>query len=58
MVPLLFIKSAEGALAAALPMGLLGGLGQAALVDLEHLDDLLAGIDYWTTHDYPARGEA
>ncbi|HTX09714.1 MAG TPA: peroxiredoxin-like family protein [Solirubrobacteraceae bacterium] len=22
------------------------------------LADLLAGIDYWTTHDYPARGEA
>ena len=34
MVPLLFIRSAAGALAAALPMGLLGGLGQAALVDL------------------------
>jgi MFS family permease len=34
MVPLLFIKSAVGALWAALPMGLLGGLGQAALVDL------------------------
>jgi MFS family permease len=34
MVPLLFIKSAIGALWAALPMGLLGGLGQAALVDL------------------------
>ena len=34
MVPLLFIKSATGALIAALPMGLMGGLGQAALVDL------------------------
>jgi peroxiredoxin len=22
------------------------------------LDDLLGGIDFWTTHDYPARGEA
>lgn len=22
------------------------------------LDDLLGGIEYWTTHDYPARGEA
>lgn len=22
------------------------------------LDDLLTGVDYWTTHDYPARGEA
>lgn len=22
------------------------------------LDDLLAGIDYWTANDYPARGEA
>lgn len=22
------------------------------------LTDLLTGIDYWTTHDYPARGEA
>jgi len=22
------------------------------------LDDLLGGIDYWTTNDYPARGEA
>jgi peroxiredoxin len=22
------------------------------------LSDLLAAIDYWTTHDYPARGEA
>jgi peroxiredoxin len=22
------------------------------------LSDLLDGIDYWTTHDYPARGEA
>jgi peroxiredoxin len=22
------------------------------------LQDLLDGIDYWTTHDYPARGEA
>ncbi|MDB5481797.1 MAG: ral substrate transporter [Caulobacteraceae bacterium] len=34
MVPLLFIRSAVGALVAALPMGLLGGIGQAALVDL------------------------
>ncbi|HEX4115029.1 MAG TPA: peroxiredoxin-like family protein [Solirubrobacteraceae bacterium] len=23
-----------------------------------HLDDLLAGIAYWTTHDYPPRGDA
>lgn len=22
------------------------------------LDDVLGGIDYWTAHDYPARGEA
>ena len=22
------------------------------------LDDLLGGIDYWTAHGYPARGEA
>jgi hypothetical protein len=22
------------------------------------LDDLLAGIEYWAAHDYPARGEA
>jgi peroxiredoxin len=22
------------------------------------VDDLLGGIDYWTTHNYPARGEA
>jgi peroxiredoxin len=22
------------------------------------LDDMLGGIDYWTAHDYPARGEA
>jgi peroxiredoxin len=22
------------------------------------IDDLLAGIDYWTSHNYPARGEA
>lgn len=34
MVPLLFIRSAMGALVAALPMGLLGGIGQGALVDL------------------------
>jgi MFS family permease len=34
MAPLLFIKSAVGALWAALPMGLLGGIGQGALVDL------------------------
>jgi hypothetical protein len=34
MVPLLFIGSAVGALWAALPMGLMGGVGQAALVDL------------------------
>jgi peroxiredoxin len=23
-----------------------------------HLDDLLGGIDFWTAHDYPARGGA
>jgi MFS family permease len=34
MAPLLFVHTAEGALIAALPMGLLGGLGQSALVDL------------------------
>jgi MFS family permease len=34
MAPLLFIHSTGGALLAALPMGLMGGLGQAALVDL------------------------
>ena len=34
MAPLLFIRSTGGALLAALPMGLMGGLGQAALVDL------------------------
>lgn len=34
MAPLLFIRSTQGALLAALPMGLMGGLGQAALVDL------------------------
>ena len=22
------------------------------------LDDLLTGVDYWTTHDHPARGES
>jgi hypothetical protein len=27
-------------------------------VGRSRLDDLLGGIDYWTTHDYPARGEA
>ncbi|HEY5106855.1 MAG TPA: hypothetical protein VII73_08790 [Caulobacteraceae bacterium] len=34
MAPLLFIKTAVGALIAAVPMGLIGGIGQAALVDL------------------------
>jgi len=34
MAPLLLIHSAVGALLVAAPMGLLGGLGQAALVDL------------------------
>jgi MFS family permease len=34
MVPLLFVRTAVGALWAALAMGLVGGLGQAALVDL------------------------
>jgi len=34
MVPLLFVRTAVGALWAALAMGLIGGLGQAALVDL------------------------
>ena len=34
MAPLLFARSAEGALWAALPMGLLGGIGQAAFTDL------------------------
>jgi hypothetical protein len=34
MTPLLFIHSAIGALIAAAPMGLLGGVAQAALVDL------------------------
>lgn len=34
MVSLLFIHSAEGALLAAIPMGLLGGIGQAAFTDL------------------------
>lgn len=34
MVSLLFIHSAQGALIAAVPMGLLGGIGQAAFTDL------------------------
>jgi MFS family permease len=34
MASLLFIRSAEGALWAAIPMGLLGGIGQAAFTDL------------------------
>jgi BT1 family protein len=34
MVSLLFIHSAQGALLAAIPMGLLGGIGQAAFTDL------------------------
>jgi MFS family permease len=34
MVPLLFVHTAVGALWAALAMGLMGGLGQSALVDL------------------------
>jgi MFS family permease len=34
MTPLLFVHSASGALWAALPMGLLGGIGQSALTDL------------------------
>jgi hypothetical protein len=34
MVPLLFVKTAWGAVIAAAPMGLIGGLGQAALTDL------------------------
>ena len=34
MVPLLFVRSAGGAILAAIPMGLIGGLGQAALTDL------------------------
>jgi MFS family permease len=34
MAPLLFVTSANGAIWAAIPMGLIGGLGQAALTDL------------------------
>jgi hypothetical protein len=34
MVPLLFVTSAAGAIWAAIPMGVIGGLGQAALTDL------------------------
>jgi len=34
MAPLLFVKTAVGALIAAVPMGLIGGIAQAALVDL------------------------
>ena len=34
MAPLLFVKTAIGALIAAVPMGLIGGIAQAALVDL------------------------
>lgn len=34
MVSLLFIRSGSGALLAAIPMGLLGGIGQAAFTDL------------------------
>jgi hypothetical protein len=34
MVSLLFIHSAQGALIAAIPMGILGGIGQAAFTDL------------------------
>jgi MFS family permease len=34
MAPLLFVKTAIGALIAAVPMGLIGGVAQAALVDL------------------------
>jgi len=34
MVPLLFVHTATGALIAAVPMGLIGGIGQAALTDL------------------------
>lgn len=34
MVPLLFIRTAVGGLMAAVPMGVIGGIGQAALTDL------------------------
>ena len=34
MVPLLFVRSVTGAILAAIPMGMIGGLGQAALTDL------------------------
>jgi MFS family permease len=34
MVPLLFVRSANGAILAAIPMGVIGALAQAALVDL------------------------
>ena len=34
MASLLFVRTAEGALWAAVPMGLLGGIGQAAFTDL------------------------
>jgi energy-converting hydrogenase Eha subunit C len=34
MIPLLFIRSPEGALLAAIPMGLVGGIASAAYVDL------------------------
>jgi hypothetical protein len=34
MVPLLFVHSATGALIAAAPMGIIGGIAQAALIDL------------------------
>ncbi len=34
MVPLLFVRSASGAILAAVPMGVIGGLAQAALTDL------------------------
>jgi hypothetical protein len=34
MIPLLFIRSAQDALLAAIPLGLLGGIGQAAFTDL------------------------
>jgi hypothetical protein len=34
MVPLLFVRSANGAIAAAIPMGVIGALAQAALTDL------------------------
>ena len=47
---------ADVAAMGAVPTALLVGFAAPGDIGLDWVDDLVAGIEWWTAHDYPARG--